>query len=494
MAPDRVAIVYEDHTLNYGELYQRVLRLAQALRSRGVRRGDRVAYLGNNHPSLLETLFATAILGAVFVPLNTRLAVPELTYIVNDSASIVLVYGPEHAEMADELRPRTTVNEYVAVSGETDSVATCGYADLIANASAEPIDEPVDLDDMCMIMYTSGTTGHPKGAVLTHGNITWNCVNVLIEVDLTADEVTLLSAPLFHTAALNMTCMPTLMKGGRVVITNGFDPDTTFDLFASQRITWMFGVPAMFNALAASPRWENADLSSLRVVEAGGAPVPEATIATYQQRGLTFLQGYGMTETAPGALFLGAADSSHKVGSAGKSSFFTNVRVIDEQNHDTEPGQAGEIVVAGPNVMKGYWCRPDDTAASFTSGGWFRTGDVATVDDEGYVYVVDRIKDVIISGGENVYPAEVENVLYDHPGVADVAVIGVVDDTWGEAGQAIVVAREGTEVSTQELLDHCSGRLARYKIPKSVRFTDALPRNASGKLLKTRLRQSHGDH
>ncbi|MBB4931608.1 fatty-acyl-CoA synthase [Lipingzhangella halophila] len=491
MAPDRVAIVHEDRTLNYDDLQRRVLRLAHALRGLGVHRGDRVAYLGHNHPSLLETLFAAGLIGAVFVPLNTRLATPELAYIVGDSGSSVLVYGPEHAETAEGLRERTVVREFVPVAGGGDTAS--GFEDLIAGSPEDPLDEPVELDDMCMIMYTSGTTGRPKGAVLTHGNITWNCVNVVIEVDLTADEVTLVSAPLFHTAALNMTCLPTLMKGGRVVITKGFDPEETIDLFTSQRITWMFGVPAMFNALAASPRWEEADVSSLRVLEAGGAPVPESTIETYQKRGLTFLQGYGMTETAPGALFLGAADSARKAGSAGKSSFFTNVRVVDENGRDTEPGQPGEIVVAGPNVMSGYWGRPDSTAAAFTNDGWFRTGDVATVDDEGYVYVVDRVKDMIISGGENIYPAEVENVLYDHPAVKEVAVIGVPDEKWGEAGRAIVVPREGTEATPQDLLDHCSGRLARYKIPKSVHFADALPRNASGKLLKTHLRQSHGD-
>ncbi|RNL86869.1 acyl-CoA synthetase [Halostreptopolyspora alba] len=490
MGPERIAIVHEGRTLSYGELEQRVQQLAHALRSLGVRSGDRVAYLGHNHPSLLETLFAAGILGAVFVPLNTRLAVPELAYILDDSSSSVLVHGPEHAEAARELSERTVIRDRVAVAGGSEGVP--GYEDLIANSSSERIDEPVGLEDVCMIMYTSGTTGRPKGAVLTHGNITFNCVNVLIEVDLTADEVTLVSAPMFHTAALNMTCLPTVLKGGRVVITKGFDPEETIDLFTSQRITWMFGVPAMFNALAASPRWEEADVSSLRVLEAGGAPVPESTIETYQKRGLTFLQGYGMTETAPGALFLGAADSVRKSGSAGKSSFFTNVRVVDEDGHDTEPGQPGEIVVAGPNVMRGYWGRPDSTAASFTNDGWFKTGDVATVDEEGYVYVVDRVKDMIISGGENIYPAEVENVLYDHPGVAEVAVIGVPDEKWGETGRAVVVPRQGVEVTAQELIEHCSGRLARYKIPKSVHFADALPRNASGKLLKTQLRQSHG--
>ncbi|WP_046471606.1 acyl-CoA synthetase [Allosalinactinospora lopnorensis] len=490
MAPDRVAVVHDDRAFSYAQLRQRVLRLAHALRDLGVRAGDRIAYLGTNHPSLVETLFAAGTIGAVFVPLNTRLTAPELDYIVDDCGASALVYGAEHAETAEALRPRTVLRKFIAVAGSADGAS--GYEELIAGAGEDPIDESVRLDDTCMIMYTSGTTGRPKGAVLTHGNITWNCVNVLVEVDLTADEVTLVSAPLFHAAALNMTCLPTLLKGGRVVITRGFDAEATIDLFSTHRITWMFGVPAMFNALAASPRWDQADLSSLRVLEAGGAPVPETTIATYQERGLTFLQGYGMTETAPGALFLGAADSVRKAGSAGKSSFFTDVRVVRPDLSDTDPGEPGEIAVAGPNVMSGYWGRPGDTAAAFTNDGWFRTGDVAKVDDEGYVYVVDRVKDMIISGGENVYPAEVENALYDHPGVAECAVIGVADAKWGETGRAIVVARPGARVTPEELIAHCRERLARYKIPTSVLFTDALPRNASGKLLKTRLRQTYG--
>ncbi|WP_116245813.1 long-chain fatty acid--CoA ligase [Nocardiopsis sp. FIRDI 009] len=490
-SPERTAIVHGERSFTYAELHERVNRLAAALRRLGVRRGDRVAYLGANHPALLETLFAAGTLGAVFVPLNTRLAVPELAYMLDDSGARVLVYGAERAEEATALARRPDPRTLVTVGGSAPAGHEA-YEELIASAPVDPVDEPVGLDDTCMIMYTSGTTGRPKGAELTHGNITWNCVNVLIDVDVTADEVTLVSAPLFHTAALNMTCLPTLLKGGRVVVEPGFDPERALALFATERISWMFGVPAMFDALTAHPGWADADLSSLRVLMAGGAPVSESTIAAYQERGLTFLQGYGMTETAPGVLMLGAADSVRKAGTAGRPSLFTDVRIVRPDLTDADPGEPGEIVVRGPNVMRGYWGRPDDTARAHTADGWFRTGDVATGDPEGFVTIVDRAKDMIISGGENIYPAEVESVLHDHPDVLECAVIGVPDERWGEVGRAVVVPRPGTAPTEKDLLAHVEGRLARYKIPKSVVFTDALPRNATGKLRKADLRRDHG--
>lgn len=481
------ALVYGAGTWTYADLAGRVARLAYGLRDLGIGPGDRVAYLGRNHPALLETLFATASLGAVFVPLNARLAVPELAYIVGDAGPRVLVHGAEHAATAAELRPGTPLVHLVGVDGDGGDQR---YADLLDGPPRE-IDEEVAPGDLCMIMYTSGTTGRPKGAALTHANVTWNALNVLADVDLRADEVTLVTAPLFHTAALNMTCLPTLMKGGRVVIAPGFDVDATFDLIAAHRVTFAFGVPAMFNALAASPRWAGADLSSLRVLECGGAPVPEATIRTYAARGLTFLQGYGMTEAAPGALFLTRGDALRKAGTAGTAQFFTDVRVVDPggpPSSEVAPGEPGEIVVSGPNVMSGYWHLPDATAEVLTGDGWFRTGDVGVPDAEGYVRIADRIKDMFISGGENVYPAEVENALYDHPGVAECAVIGVPDERWGEVGLAYVVTRDGAAVDTADLLAYVRERLARYKVPKSVEFLESLPRTPSGKIVKSDLR------
>jgi fatty-acyl-CoA synthase len=487
--PDRVAVVHEDSSWTYRDLHRRVLRLAHGLRALGTGRGDRVAYLGPNHPAFLETLFAAGALGAVFVPLNTRLTAPELAYNLSDSGSTVLVHGPEQARAARAAADEAGLCHRVALDDPEDGAL--GYEELIAGGAAEPLDVAVAPEDPCMIMYTSGTTGRPKGAVLSHGNIIWNSVNVLVDTDLTGDEVTLVVAPLFHTAGLNMTCLPTLLKGGRVVLLGAFDAERVLETIESRRVTHLFGVPTMYDAMAARPRWATTDLSSLRTVTCGGAPVPARTIATYLARGLAFSQGYGMTEASPGVLFLDKEQTSAKAGSAGVPHFFTDTRVVLPDGSDAGPGQRGEILVRGPNVMTGYWGRPQDTEAAFTDGGWLRTGDVARTDADGYAYIVDRVKDMFVSGGENVYPAEVEDALLTHPAVDECAVIGVPDRVWGEVGRAVVVLRPGARADGDDLLGHLRGRLAKYKIPKSVVLTDTLPRTASGKIIKSAVRDLH---
>jgi fatty-acyl-CoA synthase len=483
--PHRTALIHGDTTFTYAALHTRVTRLAHALRARGIRRGDRVAYLGPNHPSYLETLFAAGTLGAVFVPLNTRLAGPEIGYQLSDSGARALVYGPSHAGLVAGLPGSTDVRTYVEVGAE--------YEQLLAESPAEPIDEPVTPDDTCIIMYTSGTTGRPKGAMLTHGNLTWNAINVLVDTDLITDERALVSAPLFHTAGLNMLTLPVLLKGGTCVLVEAFEPNATFDLIEQHRITFMFGVPTMFEQVARHPRWADADLSSLRILTCGGSPVSTPLIAAYQERGLTFLQGYGMTEASPGTLFLDAEHAISKAGSAGVPHFFSDVRVVRPDLAPVDIDETGEVVLRGPHVMPGYWGLPEESAASFADG-WFRSGDAARIDEDGYVFIVDRIKDMIISGGENIYPAEIEDLLLGHPDIAECAVIGVPDDKWGEVPRAVVVPREGATPDPDEVLASLAGRLAKYKIPKSVVIADGLPRTASGKLLKSRVRKRFGSN
>ncbi|GAA0402126.1 long-chain fatty acid--CoA ligase [Streptomyces luteireticuli] len=480
--PHRTALLHEGRATGYAGLHDRVTRLAHLLRAHGVQRGDRVAFLGPNHPAFLEALFAAGLLGAVFVPLNTRLAPPELRHQLRDSGSRLLltVRHPGAPGLDDCV-------EVLEAEGET-------YETLLSGSPDDPVDQPVGPDDLCMIMYTSGTGGTPKGAALTHGNILWNSLNVLVDADLTADEITLVSAPLFHTAALNMTCLPTLLKGGTAVLESAFDPARTLELIQRRGITCLFGVPAMYDALADAPGWDGADLGSLRTLICGGAPVPARTVRRYLDRGLAFLQGYGMTEASPGVLLLGRNDAVSHAGSAGVPHFFTDVRLLGPDGAPAGPGEPGEVLVAGPNVTAGYWGRPGETAAAFHDGHWFRSGDLATVDADGRYRLVDRLKDVYISGGENVCPAEVEEALLDHPAVAECAVFGVPDARWGEVGRAVVVLRPGRTTDPGELLAHLDGRLARYKIPKSVVLADALPRNGAGKLLKSALRNAHGQH
>ncbi|MEN2423725.1 long-chain fatty acid--CoA ligase [Streptomyces rimosus] len=481
--PHRTALFHDGTALTYAALHERTTRLAHALRRLGVRRGDRIAYLGPNHPSYLETLFAAGLLGAVFVPLNTRLAAPEIAYQLADAGAAVLVHAAAQKPLVPGPREAPHLVEAIEVGAP--------YEALIAAAPADRIDTTVTGDDVCLIMYTSGTTGRPKGAMLTHANLLWNAVNVLVDTDLTAGEVALVCAPLFHTAGLNMLTLPVLLKGGSCVLVGSFDPDTALDLVERRRVTFMFGVPTMYEQMARCARWEGADLSSLRTLNCGGAPVPSRLIDTYHRRGLSFQQGYGMTEASPGVLFLDAEHAVAKTGSAGVPHFFTDVRVVRPDLTTVEPGETGEVIVRGPHVMSGYWGLPEESATVLTDG-WLRTGDAARIDADGHVTIVDRLKDMIISGGENVYPAEVEAALLTHPDIAECAVIGVPDPTWGQVPRAVVVAREGAVLDAGAVLTSLAGRLAKYKIPKSLVVADALPRTASGKLRKPRVRELYG--
>ena len=464
--PHRTALIHEDRAISYAELHDRSTRLAGLLRQQGVGKGDRVAFLGPNHPSFLLTLFACGQLGAVFLPLNTRLAPAELRYQLQDSGTRILLYVRSEPPALPGLNLMEAEQQ--------------AFSDLLLAHPAEFIDEPVGLDDLCMIMYTSGTTGRPKGALLSHGNITWNSLNVVVDVDLSSDEVTLVSAPLFHTAALNMTCLPTLLKGGTTVLEPVFDAGRVLALIGRYNITCLFGVPAMYDMLAAAPGFAGADLSGVRNLLCGGAPVPARTIRQYLDRGLSFVQGYGMTEASPGVLLLDRRDVVEHAGTAGVPHFFTDVRLSGPSD------QPREIEVSGPHVSSGYW------GAAPRAGEWFRTGDLATADPAGYIRLVDRLSDMYISGGENVYPAEVEDAILEHPGVAECAVFGVPDEKWGETGRAVVVPRPGTALTAQDVLAQLDGRLARYKIPKTVVFAGSLPRSGAGKVLKRSLRDTYG--
>jgi fatty-acyl-CoA synthase len=482
MTPDQPALVQDGVALSYADLHRTATRLAHGLRQRGVQRGDRVAFLGLNSIELVQAMFGTAQLGAVFVPLNTRLTAPELRHMLADSAPSLLIAQdrlstPELLDVTRELH--LPVVPFAADRGT-------GLADLAA-ADDTDLDEPIGLDDLFMIQYTSGTSGRPKGVMLTHGNVTWNVYNLLVDVDLGGRERALVTAPLFHTAALNQVLFPTILKGGTAYVEAKFDAGRAIDLVERERITLLFGVTSMYLAISQHPRFADADLDSLRVALSGGAPIPEALLRTWLDRGLMIIQGYGLTESSPGATLLRAADGVRKLGSAGTSCFFTDVRVVGGDG-EAGVGEPGEVLVSGPNVTPGYWRNPDATASAFTDG-WLHTGDLAVRDDEGYLRIVDRLKDMYISGGENVYPAEVEQALYGHPAVAECAVIGVPDPRWGEVGRAFVVLAAGSDTTEAALLAHLEGRLARYKLPKVVSFVPELPHNASGKLAKSRLRE-----
>jgi fatty-acyl-CoA synthase len=503
---NKTAIIAGDRELSYEQLAERSSRLANAFRDRGVVRGDRVAYLGENDPSFLETLFACGLAGAVFVPLNTRLAPPEIQFQLQDCGAVLLVHADSLSDLAIRGGAGTAVGRRIVVedlhtSGDHDGGASAmageppaaePYEAVVASGADVAPDEPVGLDDGAMILYTSGTTGHPKGALLTHGNITWNCINVIVDFDFASTDVALMISPMFHVASLDMGVLPTLLKGGTVVLEPRFDPLRTLQLIERHRATTISGVPTTYQMLCEHPAWEGTDLSSLNKLTCGGSAVPLRVLEAYEKRGLRFSNGYGMTETAPGATTLPAARSRDKAGSSGLPHFFTEVRISDLGNPDADPaapGTVGEIQIKGPNVIHEYWNRPDSTADSYTEDGWFKSGDMGYKDDGGFVFISDRLKDMIISGGENIYPAEVEQAITELDAVGSVAVIGVPDERWGEVPRAVVLLREGAQLSEEQLRAHLDGRLARYKIPKSVVFVDEMPRTASGKIRKAELRK-----
>lgn len=504
----KTAIINGTRELSYEELAERSIRLANALRDRGVASGDRVAYLGENDPSFLETLFAAGIAGAVFVPLNTRLAPPEVQFQLRDCGAVVLVHSASLADLAERGAVDSAVARRIVVDDSRDddpvpggahdggtaaprSPAPEAFEDVVASGTAEPLDEPVGLDDGAMILYTSGTTGNPKGALLTHGNITWNCINVLVDFDFASTDVALMISPMFHVASLDMGVLPTLLKGGTVVLEPKFDPQRTLELIEQHRATTISGVPTTYQMLCEHPAWAGTDLTSLNKLTCGGSAVPLRVLEAYERRGLRFSNGYGMTETAPGATTLPAARSRDKAGSSGLPHFFTDVRVADPADPaagPAAPGTVGEIQIQGPNVIHEYWDRPGATADSYTDDGWFKSGDMGYKDGDGFVFISDRLKDMIISGGENIYPAEVEQAITELDAVGSVAVIGVPDEKWGEVPRAVVLLREGAHLTEEQLRAHLDGRLARYKIPKSVVFVNEMPRTASGKIRKSDLR------
>jgi fatty-acyl-CoA synthase len=489
--PHRPALTFEGTTWNYAELQQRIDRLASALRANGVCHGDRVGFIGFNQPSFVETLFATARLGAIFVPLNYRLSGPELSYIINNAGVHTLIADAPHRPIIETIRPELPCRRFFSADQSTEGWLSTTEL----QAAHQPLRDVAAIgeDEVAIIMFTSGTTGRPKGAMLTHGNIWWNNINVLHAYDVSEDDVSLLVAPLFHIGGLNVNSLLIWQKGGHVVLHRTFDPNRCLDDIATYRVSTMFGVPAMLLFISQQPGFALADLSSLRTVVCGGAPVPEPLMRLYAGRGVPINQGYGLTETSPFVTFLAPEWGTRKLGSAGLPPMFSEVRVVDPNGREiTEPRVSGEVITRGPNIMKGYWNNPEATAAAIDTEGWFHTGDVGYLDEDGFLYIADRLKDMVISGGENVYPAEVESVLYDHPAIGEVAVIGLPDEQWGEAVVAIAALREGATIDLEELRSFAAERLARYKLPRRLEIVTALPRNPAGKVLKFELRARFG--
>jgi fatty-acyl-CoA synthase len=487
--PDKAMTVFEGATTTYAEMADRVARLAAGLSARGIGRGDVVGLLSYNCPEFLEALFAANHLGAVAMPINWRLAAPEVRYILEHSEARALVCDESLVGLADAA---TDGIEDTLLRACIADVAPAGWTALRAlRAESAGVAAAVQADDVHRLMYTSGTTGRPKGVMLTHANLAWKNLAHLVEFGFTSADLGLACGPLYHVGALDLTTTTLVAAGATVIIHRAFDAAAVVDELERSRVTTVWLAPAMVNAILALPDIETRDLSSVRVVINGGEKMPIPLIQRIQRTfpSAWFADAYGLTETVSGDTFLDRDSIITKLGSVGRPCLHLDLDVWDDDGRSVGPNEPGEIVMRGPKVFKGYWRDPDATAKAF-AGGWFHTGDIGVRDDDGYLFIIDRLKDMIVSGGENIAGSEVERVLYEHDAVLEAAVVGRPDERWGEVPVAFVVVRPGATVTADELVERCRTQLAKFKVPKDITFVDELPRNPSGKVLKRELRES----
>ena len=470
-APGTVAIRFEGADIAYAELARRIRCAAAVLADRGVGRGDAVAWLGMNHPAVLVLLFACARLGAMLAPLNWRLAPPEHARVLRDCPPRVLFVEPAFADHARSIEGAIAATEI----------------SVLERAAGGSVEQSGDENSPLLLCYTSGSTGAPKGVMLTQRALFWNAINSTHMHDLTSADRVLTTLPMFHVGGMNIQTTPALHAGASVSLHAKFDPVATLEAIERERITLAVLVPAQLSALMELPGWKNADLSSLRVITTGSTIVSEAFVRKASGRGVPVIQVYGSTETCPIAAYVRAGDALRKAGSAGAPALHCEVKVVGEDGAELPPGRDGEILVRGPNVAAGYWNAPGESAQAFAKG-WYRSGDLGHFDAEGHLYVVARKKDMIISGGENIYPAEVETVLLECPAIEEACVVGRPEARWGEAVVAAVVLKPGRRMTEAEALALFEGRIARYKHPREVCFLERLPRSALGKVQKDAVR------
>lgn len=485
--PDRPCLVWGAETITYAELDRRAALTAGGLARLGVGRGDVAAVLLYNCPEFLEAMFAVARLGAIFMPLNWRLAGEEIAYIVGHAGAKLVISEPELAPLAEAARKQLAGAQLIGV-GETVPGWT-PFDSLREGAPMLPL-APVAADDVHRLMYTSGTTARPKGVMITHANLYWKNIAHLVEFGLTGADRGLACGPLYHVGALDLTSTTVLYAGGTLEIHRKFEAERALDAFEHGSISNVWLAPSMVNQILAHPSLPGRDLAGVRLIIDGGEKMPLPLIERLLRAfpNAWFADAYGLTETVSGDTFLDKRATVEKIGSVGKPCVHLEVAIWDESDRPVPAGTLGEIVLRGPKVFKGYWKDPEATRAAFR-GGWFHTGDIGQLDGEGFLYIVDRKKDMIVSGGENIASPEVERALYEHPAVLEAAVVGAPDARWGEVPVAFVVCRAGATATESELQEFCRARLARFKVPRAVRFIDALPRNPSGKVLKRVLRE-----
>jgi fatty-acyl-CoA synthase len=488
--PDKRAMfdLASGRDFSYAEMNKRVAKCAGMLKDKGIKPGDRVAFLCLNTTDVMELVFGCWRVGAVCLALNFRLTPPELAYILNDAdASMVLVDAP-FAPVAEATKPITSVETWML----TDGVGGASEYEAALDA-AQPVYDyhPQSLEDQCLLMYSSGTTGSPKGVIITHAMLDFTASSAVRLGETGPKDVSLNNMPLFHIGGLNVTALPSIWIGGTCVIMRMFEPDATIKAISNPDlgISVMFCVPAAYNAMRASPAMETADFSRINLALCGAETVPEALINWWGERGIIIQEGYGMTETAAAGTMLLKSDIPHRIGSAGRPLMHSRIKIVDGNGDEVPRGTPGEIWFKGLAITPGYWRNPKANAESFTDG-WFHSGDIGIMDKDGYVSIEDRVKDMYISGGENVYPAEIEGLLYELDQVVEVAVIGVKDDRWGETGCVCAVVKEGESLSLADVLAHLDSRMAKFKLPSHLHTLAELPRGGTGKVLKFELRKS----
>ena len=487
-SPEKAITLFEGETTTYGEMAERVAALAGGLCERGVRQGDVVALLSYNCPEFLETVFAANYLGAIAMPINWRLAAPEVRYILEHSEARAIMCDEALVELANDATKGMEASLLRACVLPVTSEGWVPLAEL--RASSTRIESvPVAAGDVHRLMYTSGTTGRPKGVMLTHANLAWKNLAHLVEFGYTEADLGLACGPLYHVGALDLTTTSLIAAGATTIIHRVFDAAQVVDELERSRVSTVWLAPAMVNSIMALRDVEQRDLSSVRLIINGGEKMPIPLIERIQRTfpSAWFADAYGLTETVSGDTFLDRDSIVTKLGSVGRPCLYLELDIWDEEGRSVPAGERGEIVMRGPKVFKGYWRDPEATEKAF-AGGWFHTGDIGVRDEDGYLFIVDRLKDMIVSGGENIAGSEVERVLYEHRAVLEVAVVARPDEKWGEVPVAFVVLRPDTIVTAEELIDHCRDQLAKFKVPKDVTFLEALPRNPSGKVLKRELR------
>jgi len=494
LTPDREALldVGTGQRYTFAQLNDRANRLANFLRERfDIHKGERVSILAYNSVVYADLLYGLGKIGAIFAPLNWRLTAHELTYIINDCQPRVLIYESEFETIVSEMRPNLSVEHYVKL-GDTQSDGIHSYDQELESApDHEPERPALDGETPYCILYTSGTTGRPKGAVLPHRQVLWNCINTVISWGLSEQDVSPILTPMFHAGGLFVFFTPLLYAGGRIVLVRDSDPAKALQTIIEEKCTVVLGVPTLFQMWMNVPEFEAADFSHVHFFVSGGAPCPVSLMQAWREaKGVVFRQGYGLTEVGTNCFSMTDDESVRKSGSVGKPIFHSQMRLVDPQGNNVAVGETGELLITGPHVCLGYWNNPEATRESLVDG-WFHTGDMAYMDEDGFFTIAGRYKDMIISGGENIYAAEVEAVFREHPAVEDAALIGKPDEKWGEVGLIVVTLKSGQTATQEELQDFCRTRLARYKVPKEVIFSPTLPYSPYGKVIKAELKKQY---